>query len=318
MDNLVTWSTKLANSSAHSDVYVMTVFWRESDLVGGTTAAAFNTEIMKVCAMGVTVVAPSGTDGAPGITYRSSTSSKCGYDALFPASSPYVTAVGATMGIEVGDPEVVCQSDLGGIRTSGGGFSALFPAFAEQKSAISGYFSKVSTAPYGGYSSGGRGYPDVAIAAKNLIVVYGGHIVVTSGILASIVAGMVTLINAARKASGRPSLGWLNPSLYANQGTFANDITSGNNKCTSNACCDQGYYAAPGWDPVTGFGSIDFKKLYTLLVSDSVPTASPTPSTATLASTGQKMFTSHNCITIRRNFLATFLEFLRFVHNFLN
>ena len=176
----------------------------------------------------------------------------------------------------------------------------------------------MSTAPYGGYSSGGRGYPDVAVAGKNLLEFNGNDLLQISGGMPSIVAGMVTLINAARKASGHPALGWLNPLLYVNQGTFANDITSGNNKCTSNACCDQGYYAAPGWDPVTGFGSIDFKKLYTLLVSDSVPTASPTPSTATLASTGQKMFTSHNCNTIRRNFLATFLEFLRFVHNFLN
>ena len=280
--------TKLANSSSHSDVYSISYMWRESTLGGSTAAAAFNTEIMKVCAMGVTFVAASGIDGAPGFAYRRSTSSKCGYDVMFPASSQYVTAVGSTMGIEVGDPEVVCQSDLGGDITSGGGFSALFPAFAEQKSAISGYFIKVSTAPHGRNSSGGRGYPDVAVAAKNFVPINGNELYRTSSGMPSIVAGMVTLINAARKASGRPTLGWLNPLLYVNQGTFANDITSGNNKCTSNACCDQGYYAAPGCDPVTGFGSIDFKKLYTLLVSDSVPTASPTPSAATLASTGER------------------------------
>jgi len=116
----------------------------------------------------------------------------------------------------------------------------------------------------------------------------GNDLLQISGGMPSIVAGMVTLINAARKASGHPALGWLNPLLYVNQGTFANDITSGNNKCTSYACCDQGYYAAPGWDPVTGFGSIDFKKLYTLLVSGAVPTSSPTPSAATLASTGER------------------------------
>ena len=280
--------TKLANSSSHSDVYSISYMWRESTLGGSTAAAAFNTEIMKGCAMGVTFVAASGIDGAPGFAYRRSTSSKCGYDVMFPASSQYVTAVGSTMGIEVGDPEVVCQSDLGGDITSGGGFSALFPAFAEQHSAISGYFSKVSTAPYGGYSSGGRGYPDVAVAGKNLLEFNGNDLLQISGGMPSIVAGMVTLINAARKASGHPALGWLNPLLYVNQGTFANDITSGNNKCTSYACCDQGYYAAPGWDPVTGFGSIDFKKLYTLLVSGAVPTSSPTPSAATLASTGER------------------------------
>lgn len=35
------------------------------------------------------------------------------YNPVFPASSPYTTAVGATMGPQSGSPEVACQSQLG-------------------------------------------------------------------------------------------------------------------------------------------------------------------------------------------------------------
>eukprot|EP01042_Synura_sphagnicola_P036440 gene36440-biopygen5503 len=106
MDDLVTWITNLANTHTHTDVYSIVYVWMESQLLGGSAASSFNTEVMKVCAMGVTIVAASGIDGAPGSHYRSSSTSDCGYDAVFPASSPYVTAVGSTMGIEVGSAEV--------------------------------------------------------------------------------------------------------------------------------------------------------------------------------------------------------------------
>ena len=29
-------------------------------------------------------------------------------------------------------------------------------------------------------------------------------------------------------------------------------------------CCEQGFDALPGWDPVTGFGSVDFTRLATV------------------------------------------------------
>jgi len=57
----------------------------------------------------------------------------------------------------------------------------------------------------------------------------------------------------------------LNPSLYSSDfaGIF-NDITSGNNRCCAQSfrqvCCDEGFYTAKGWDPVTGLGTVDFEK----------------------------------------------------------
>ena len=278
-DVFVTWSTNLANSMSHSDVYSISYGVAESLLVGYSNADSFNTEIIKICAMGVTVLVSSGDDGAAGYRYRSSATSSCAYDPEFPASSPYVTAVGATMGVESGGAEVSCQKDLGASITSGGGFSLLYSSFSQQQSAITAYFQRVSTQPYAGYSTTGRGVPDVSLAGHNYVVVDSGNLIGVDGTSASTpaFAGMVTLINAARRAAGLAPLGWLNPALYASGGSFANDITSGNNKCTESTCCLQGYYAAPGWDPVTGFGSVDFRKLYNLLVPISTPAPSPTP-----------------------------------------
>lgn len=57
---------------------------------------AFSTEAIKLGAMGVTLVAASGDDGAVSDSVRDYGDSKCGYAAMFPASNPYVLSVGAT------------------------------------------------------------------------------------------------------------------------------------------------------------------------------------------------------------------------------
>ena len=65
---------------------------------------SFNIEALKLSVRGVTIVASSGDYG---VNYKD----QCGYFPLFPASSPYVVAVGATMGVEngIGALEVACQ-----------------------------------------------------------------------------------------------------------------------------------------------------------------------------------------------------------------
>jgi len=42
-----------------------------------------------------------------------------GYFPSFPATSPYVTAVGGTQGPESGTEEIACQSQEGGVITTG-------------------------------------------------------------------------------------------------------------------------------------------------------------------------------------------------------
>ena len=65
--------------------------------------------------------------------------------------------------------------------------------------------------------------------------------------------------------SGR-SVGFINPILYSNPGAF-NDITQGDNNCTSSGkmCC-AGYSAGPGWDAVTSMGSPKFEALKAALM----------------------------------------------------
>ncbi len=95
-------------------------------------------------------------------------------------------------------------------------------------------------------------------------------------------AAMVSLVNAKRLAAGKGSLGWLNPSLYTYyRQIILNDVTSGFNNCVVDAtvCCSQGFRAAPGWDPLTGLGSINFgnfeSQFFQLGDSLNQPTPSP-------------------------------------------
>jgi tripeptidyl-peptidase I len=57
---------------------------------------AFNIVALKLNIMGTTILAASGDDGAHSRKVRNKMTSNCRYMPVFPASSPYVTAVGAT------------------------------------------------------------------------------------------------------------------------------------------------------------------------------------------------------------------------------
>ena len=72
------------------------------------------------------------------------------------------------MGPESGTAEIACQSDVGGVITTGGGFSNAYGRPSWQTSAVNNYFSTVSTPPDIGYSTTGRGYPDVSLIGVRL------------------------------------------------------------------------------------------------------------------------------------------------------
>lgn len=238
--------------------------------VSATVATAFNTEAMKLGAQGVSIFVSSGDDGVANFQARGQ-ASKCAYTPSFPASSPYVTAVGATQGGVTGGEEIVCSSNTGGQITTGGGFSTKYDAPDYQKNAISDYFSKVSPAPVSGYAKSGRGYPDVAMAGHNYEVFVAGKQYSVSGTSASspVVAAMASLVNAKLKANGKSTIGFINPTLYKAGSSKFNSITSGNNKCTaSSVCCSEGFSAASGWDPVTGLGSVDYAMFEGLFISE--------------------------------------------------
>ena len=239
-----------------------------------STMETMNTEAMKLGLVGGSIFVSSGDDGVT--NYATTSVSGCGYNPSYPATCPYVTAVGATSNADwgtAGAGEIVCQSNVdSGVITSGGGFSATFAAPNYTTSAIAGYFDGVATAPASGYVSGGRGYPDVALSGYKYQVVIGGttETIYGTSCSAPAVGGMASLVNAIRLEAGASSLGFINPALYADAGAFANDITSGENNCVAQHefCCDEGFYSAAGWDPATGFGSVDYVKFEALLTSD--------------------------------------------------
>lgn len=177
--------------------------------------------------------------------------------------------MGATFGPESGQPEVACQSDLGGFITSGGGFSDYNPRPYWQDGAVNEYFEQYP--PNGMFNQNGRGYPDVSLLGHNYAIVIGGKLYSVSGTSASTptFAGMVSLVNAARLREGKGPIGFLNIILYESHHHYANDITVGNNSCSSNGICckDLGFNATKGWDPVTGLGSINFKAFMKYLKS---------------------------------------------------
>ena len=121
----------------------------------------------------------SGDDGAQSPNARNGTEF-CGYNPSYPSTSQFVTAVGATMGPENGFPERACQSDSGGIITSGGGFSTLIPKPSWQNDAVKGYFNALKIPPVEGYG-GGRAVPDISLLGHDYSVIIGGEQYLVSG-----------------------------------------------------------------------------------------------------------------------------------------
>ncbi|KAH9168457.1 subtilisin-like protein [Lactarius sanguifluus] len=215
-------------------------------------ARALCTLFAQLGARGVSVLFPSGDDGV---------GKDCNDDSgnflfvpEFPASCPYLTAVGGTGGY----PEVAAP-------LSGGGFSDHFPRPVYQNVALSTFFVRQGTQYAGLYNRGGRGIPDIAAQAVSFpLFVRNAGIVVdgTSGSTPT-VAGIISLLNDYLITNGRPPLGFLNIRLYDDGFAGLNDITSGSNP----GCGTDGFSAAPGWDPVTGLGTPDFEKLQNIFMA---------------------------------------------------
>lgn len=233
-------------------------------------------EFMKLGMQGVSVVVASGDSGVAGRGGDPTPSNCLGQDGKvfapdFPASCPYLTTVGATylpLGAKIQDHEEVAVSRF----PSGGGFSNIYQRPDYQSQAVTDYFSKAKPEyPYyesvnnnsfgvngGIYNRIGRGYPDVAAVGDNVIIYNKGLPTSIGGTSASapVFASILTRINEERLAAGKSTVGFVNPLLYKNPGAFF-DVISGNNS----GCGTPGFYAAKGWDPVTGLGTPNYPAL---------------------------------------------------------
>jgi len=179
----------------------------------------------------------------------------------WPASSQWVTAVGATRFIDQKVGQLEMASDQFG---SGGGFSTMFESFKEQKEVVAQYLKIAKDLPpAGSFPVGGRATPDVSALGEGFEVVANGGTSPVGGTSASTptFAGFVSLLNEARIKAGKPAMGYLNPFLYQNADAFR-DVTVGTNAIgRGNGPLKYGFACAPGWDPATGLGTPNFEKL---------------------------------------------------------
>ena len=208
-----------------------------------------NIEFMKAGLRGMSLFFASGDAGAD--------CKKNKYQPEFPASSPYVTAVGGT-GFNI--PNKVSSEHAQDF--SGGGFSNVFSQPVYQKKAVDIYLASPSAPPHRLYNITGRAYPDVAALCINYsIVVRGNTFPGANGTSASTptFAGIISMVNEYRLRANKPPMGFINPFIYKNPNAFY-DVTAGCN-IASKRPSEKAFCAVPGFDPATGFGTPNFPEM---------------------------------------------------------
>ena len=194
---------------------------------------------------------------------------ECGDGAFrpdFPASSPFVTAVGGTV--------LQQEGTLGAERawaSGGGGFSNIFSRPSYQDAAVNAYLVRANLPDQQHWNASGRAYPDVsALAGSSLdgqgycVSVDGKSFNGFTGTSAStpVWAAVIARLNGLRLAAGKPPLGFLNPALYNISDSF-NDIVAGRNDANTGI----GFNATTGFDAATGLGTINWGALSEKLMS---------------------------------------------------
>ena len=232
-------------SSASSPPLVFSISYSDDESgVEASFAQRVNVELQKAGARGLTIIDSSG-DGGVGGTQPDNRCAK--FQPTFPAASPYVTAVGGTDGGANGESAST-------VFPSGGGFSNMWSRPSYQVKPAQQYLSTSKVPSTTLFNITGAGYPDVAMNAQNFALTQFMVDVPVSGTSCSApsFAAVVALLNDARMASGKSSLGWLNPLIYAHPEAFT-DITKGSNPgCavdSSVGYLGTGFLSSAGWDP---------------------------------------------------------------------
>lgn len=242
----------------------------------------------QAASQGQSIFIASGDWGAAGLRYSPAAKTCVTGTSQNPsemAASPHVTAVGGTTfspqydssGNDISVVGVTPGGTESGWNASGGGKSAIFPKPLWQTGA-------------GVPADDARDIPDVSMIAWAPYVFIGADVDGAAQIqccwggtslAAPLWAGYSRVLAVA---SGNVRLGLLNPAIYslANAGLAADgfdNVVSGNN--TYNGVT--GYTAGPGYDQVTGWGSVDMTEFASAFTSalhptpTATPTQSPTP-----------------------------------------
>jgi tripeptidyl-peptidase-1 len=191
-------------------------------------------EWMKLALQGTTIVMSSGDSGVGGATCNGASGKIFSVD--FASSCPYVLSVGSTEWdrFDSSTPSTPGQK-LNEIATrrfpSGGGFSNVFGIPSYQRDAVSNYFDQVesslgfdgyhhfvvngnfSSVTGGVYHHGGRAYPDVGAVGDRQVVYSNGSwwLVGGTSLSAPVWGAVLTLVNEARIAAGKSTVGFIHP-----------------------------------------------------------------------------------------------------------
>lgn len=207
-------------------------------------------------ARGVSVVVASGDVGVGEGCLSNDGQNQVKFQPLYPGTCPYVTAVGGTFGYS---PEQAAEG-------STGGFSDTWSRPSYQDAAVEGYLQRIGNQWAGLYNPSGRATPDVAAQSIRFHIIVNGTERLDTGTSAAtpVFGGIIALINAQRLRQGKKGLGFLNPFLYSSGFHGLNDITYGRSVgCLGGTVSGlpapvvpgAGWETAPGWDPVTGYGT---------------------------------------------------------------
>jgi tripeptidyl-peptidase-1 len=213
---------------------------------------------LQLAALGTSVIFSSGDGGVSG-NFPTECPDRGRFVPSFPSTCPYVTSVGATTGATGHLGSFPKETSL---NLSSGGFSDVFERPWWQESDVDGYLRFLGRKNTRRFNHRGRGFPDVSAYGSDIPIIINGGAIKFGGTSASapIFASIVALLNDRLIARGRPTLGFLNPMIYATrtkrEGAWR-DVKSGSNP----GCNTAGFEAVRGWDPVTGVGSPDFEGL---------------------------------------------------------
>ena len=176
----------------------------------------------------------------------------------FPASSPYVTAVGGTEAA----PGFPLYGAEKAVFLSSGGFSNRYEMPKYQRRAVDEYLKSASSlpSPSVGYDARGRAYPDISAQAAYFCVTPFTCGIFGTSCASPTAAGVFALVNDARLARGKRPLGFLNPLIYKRPWAF-HDITMGESTGGCGATDSTGWPTAVGWDAATGIGTPNYERL---------------------------------------------------------
>ncbi len=260
-----------SQDSPLNNVSVISNSWGTNDFISQT----WNQLLQESQARGITVLASSGDSGND----LSSPKSVSQYETVqFPSTISYdtygVTAVGGT-NISISTSNLALQAQQvwyqpgtdsnGGTLGTVGGISN---NYSEPTWQINSQANQV-------IDNRGRGVPDFSAVANNTLIYFSNttkasyYVVAGTSISAPVLAGIIAEIDQYRTMEGQSWLGFLNPSIYrlgteqydpSMAGGYTPpllpfyDVTVGHN---------YNYQALPGYDLVTGMGSVNAYNLMT-------------------------------------------------------